>query len=642
MAAVFVMPALTNELGGSEPPAKLTAPQLFPDKALAYLRVDNVRQLRQDFERSSLGKISSDPKLKPFVDEFYGSLIRVTEETFGQLGLNLDEFLSIPSGELAFALLAAPKGSRPVSGRRDLQQDSEVEESESQRPQLVPPIVAMMVDAGEDISGIQVMFQRLDQTMTGEFEHLQKNFDRLTLHSYKNREDSQRQFAYFIDQGVLIAATHTKTIEDLALVWLGQAGSRKTLASNTRFLSIMKRCVGTDGERPQVSFYLDPMALLRAVSPGDPATMMMMAMLPPLGLDGLEAMGGSLIVAPADFDSIGHIHVQLSNPRTGVLQLLRPKPGSTVPEKWVSNNVATYATINWDLQSALIGVERLYNQLRGEDAMNRDFFLPTKERTGVDFREDFIDQMEGRITFLQGYVRPFTADSQSNVIAFRMKDIRQFQRDVMPKLIDWMSKEASAETAQFGSLRAHTFRSGARRLPESSQLASREKESCVAVLDDYLLLSDSTYMMRQIADVLTDSSSCLGESLEFQIIQDRIKSQLHGKEASAILYVRSEEQLQNFYELIRNPEQLKGMEQLDQAMRLGRDRRRGGEEEADESQTRDSLARSNPFYKALNEALEKQELPPFAEISKYLAPLGGFLVAEDTGLHFTTFALRRE
>lgn len=631
-------------LRGADPPAKLTAPQLFPDKTLAYFRIDDVRRLRQDYQGSGLGKMSNDPKLKPFVDEFYGAMIRVTEEAFGQIGMNLDEFLSIPSGELAFALLAAPKGARSPTARRPAARsslDEPEDEAAAERPQMIPPIFAMMVDAGDDISGIQVMLQRMGGSRAGESEHLQKNFHRLTLHNFQSREDEQRQFAYFIDQGVLIAATNAKILEDLALVWLGQAANRRTLAQNHRFLAMMKRCVGTEGERPQVSFYADPMGMLRAMSPGDPMSMMMMAMLPPLGLDGFEAIGGSWIVAPADFDSIGHIHALLANPRQAVLSLLKPKPGSTQPEKWVPANVATYATLNWDLQSALVGVERLYNQFRGEDAMNREVFLPAKEQTGIDFREDFVAQMEGRITFLQGYVRPITADSQSNVIAIRMKNVKRFERDVMPELIRWMGTQARAETAQFGSIRAHVFRAGRQRLPEESQMASREQESCIAILDDYLLLSDSSYMFQQIADALKDPSNSLSESLEFQLIHDRIKAHLHGKQAAAITYARPEEQIQNFYELIRDPQDRMGLEQLDIARRANSRRPRSNPESTGD-ETRSRLARSNPFYQALNEALEKQELPPLAEITKHMAPRGGFLVEEDTGLHYTFFSLRRE
>jgi hypothetical protein len=623
---------------GADFQPKLTAPQLFPEKTLAYLRIDDVRQLRSDFERSSLGRISNDAQMKPIAEEFYGSLVRITEEAFGQFGLNLDEFLSIPSGELAIALLAAPKGNRQPA-RTDADQESE----DQDQLRITPPIFVIMLDAGQDISGIQVMLQRLGRSMASESEHLQKSADRLTLHSYQNREDSQQQFAYFIDQGVFVAATSSKAIEDLALVWLGQAGNRKTLAENSRFLSMMKRCVGTEGERPQISFYMDPMAMLRGLSPGDPASMMMLAMLSPMGLDGLEAVGGSWIVAPTEFDSIGHLHVLISSPRQGILNLLRPKSGAIKPENWVPENLAVYASVNWDVQSALLAVEQLYNQFRGADALNRDIFQPATDRTGVDFRKDLIDSMQGRITFLQGYVRPITADSQSNVIAVRINDIRRFQRDVFPKLIDWMGTEGSGETAQMGSILVHTFRSDRPRPTSGQSRQARPQESCLAVVDDYLVFSDSSYMLRQIADAQDDPTRRLGESLEFQLIDDRIQAHLQGKQASAMVYARPEEQLRTFFELVSDPEQRQGLQQLDfSSLSRFRPRFFAGQGRGLPEEIQERTPRSNPIFQALNEALQKHELPPFSEISKYLAPSGGYLVEEDTGMHFTVFTLRRE
>ncbi|HAC89848.1 MAG TPA: hypothetical protein DCF63_04325, partial [Planctomycetaceae bacterium] len=324
---------------------RLTAPQLFPEKTLAYVRVDDMRQLRSAYEKSSYGRLSNDEQLKPILGDFYGGLIKATEEMTGVGGLNLDEFLSIPSGELAFALLSPGKKAKPAQVRN--------EEGELQNLPLVPPVVAMMIDAGDEIASIQVMLQRMGADAGQEAEHLQKEVGGLILHSFQSKTDESQQFSYFIDQGVFIACTSMDYIQDLAQGWLGEAGQRKTLADNQRFLTIMKRCVGTEGERPQISFYADPMALLRGLTPASPQSAMMLAMLPPLGLDGLEAIGGSWIVAPADFDSIGHIHVLMSSPRRAILDLVRPKEGDVQPEDWVPESVSGYLAINWALQSTL-------------------------------------------------------------------------------------------------------------------------------------------------------------------------------------------------------------------------------------------------------------------------------------------------
>ena len=103
----------TTFLNAQEAP-RITAPQLFPEKTLAYVRVDDVAKLREDLARSSLGKLGKDPNLEPIFAEFYGSLVNSTASMQEAIGLNLDELLSIPRGEVAMALLPSEMSSVKV------------------------------------------------------------------------------------------------------------------------------------------------------------------------------------------------------------------------------------------------------------------------------------------------------------------------------------------------------------------------------------------------------------------------------------------------------------------------------------------------------------------------------------------------
>ncbi len=175
-----------------------------------------------------------------------------------------------------------------------------------------------------------------------------------------------------------------------------------TLAENRKFTSIMGRCVGTQGERPQASFYIDPLALIRQLSPRNATSTMVFAVLPALGLNDIQAIGGSWIVAPEKFDAITHFHVLLGSPRRAILALVRPKTGSITPEAWVPASVGSYSTINWDAQSTLKGVQQLYDQFRGEDAMENEVFKRVSENLNVDFKKDILENLEGRFTFCKG------------------------------------------------------------------------------------------------------------------------------------------------------------------------------------------------------------------------------------------------
>jgi hypothetical protein len=588
---------------------RLTAPKLFPDNTLAYFRIADVRQLKKDLDGSSMGKLANDDQLKPIINEFYGTFVKSTEQIVSAIGLSIDEILAIPSGELAVALFAGGKGRAAVDRGEDDEGNQRV------NVRVTAPIVALMIDAGEEISSVQVLLQRMDEAIGDQSEHLQKNVDRLVLHSYQNNDRADQQFAYFVDGGTLIACTNIAYIEDLAEVWLGRAGDRKTLADNTKFTSMMSRCVGTEGERPQVSFYADPLAMVREFTPKSAGSTMVLAMLPPLGLDGFEAIGGSWIVSPPDFDSISHLHVSLASPRRVILGLLRPKSGSVAPEAWVPSSAAVYMTVNWDIQATLQAVEQLYNRFRGENALQTQVFDQASKQVGFDVRKELVENLEGRLTMVQGFVRPITVNSGSNVYAIRLKNPKLMENNVLPKIIELVGRRQEVTTESFGKIKAHVMNVPGPGNRPNAPIQLRSPEICFAIVDDYLIIADSRYMMRQLADTLNDSSSQLSESLEFQLINDRIKAQIQEKQPSAISFARPEESLQLFYELARD------------------------------SKNKDALknfAGNNPVFAALNEALQKHELPPFSVISNYLVPSGGYLIEEELGLHYTSFSLKRE
>lgn len=584
---------------------KLTAPALLPERTLAYLRIDNVKEMKEALGRSTMGKLSADEKIKPILMEFYGSLVNSSEAIREYTGLNLEEMLSIPTGELAVALLPSDQMQARARARRNEDGDQEV------RVEVNQPSVAIMMDAGEEIAGVQVLLQRMQEQLPPNMEHDEAKMGNLTLHQYSNPDKASEQFGYFIDQGVFVGCSNLTALGRLAKKWSGQPVDWPSLSENRQFTSIMGRCVGTQGERPHASFYVDPLALIRQLSPATATSTMVFAVLPTLGLNDIQAIGGSVILSPPDFDSINHFHVLLGSPRRAILALLRPKTGSITPENWAPASSASYMTINWDATSTIKGIEQLYDQFQGEDAMQRDVFDRVSKRLDLDFRKDILDNLEGRFTMIQGFTRPVRINSGSNVYAIRLKNPEHFNNNVLPKLMELVKKNQEVTNENFGPLKAYVFKPGRGRNSENI----RQPEICITMIDDYVILADSKYMMNEIAACMNTPEDRLADSIEFQMIADRIKAQLQGKECSALSYARPEESLQMFYELAREPG--------------NRDKLRG-------------VSEGNGFFTALLAALDKHDLPDFSVIAKYLAPTGGFLVEEETGLHYMTFGLRRE
>ncbi len=246
--------------------------------------------------------------------------------------------------------------------------------------------------------------------------------------------------------------------------------------------------------------------------------------------------------------------------------------------------------------------------------METEVFENANKALDLDVRKDILDNLEGRITIIQGFVRPVRVNSGSNVYALRLKNPEAFKNNVLPKLIAQVENRTEVVDKSFGKLHVQVFEPG--RPQREIDAPIRQPEICVTLIDDYVVLADSEYMMRQIADCTQRNDQPTQRVARVSVDLRPHHSPTAGQGMlGPITFARPEESLQLFYELARDP---KNRERLQQ------------------------VSDNNGFFKALLTTFEKHELPPFSVIAKYLAPGGGFLVEEETGLHYMSFSLRRE
>jgi hypothetical protein len=143
----------------------------------------------------------------------------------------------------------------------------------------------------------------------------------------------------------------------------------------------------------------------------------------------------------------------------------------------------------------------------------------------------------------------------------------------------------------------------------------RIQEGCIATLDDYVLLTDSSKLLQHVIRTKEDVTQTLANELDFKIIASKIQRQLGDNQAGMIAFNRPEEAFRQLYDLATS-EKMRG------ALK--------GQSE------------NNPFFRSLDDALTANPLPPFAVLAQYLAPGGALLTSDETGFHYMAFSLRRE
>ncbi|MDX1945648.1 MAG: hypothetical protein SFU86_09570 [Pirellulaceae bacterium] len=558
------------------------APRLLPERTLAYARIADTQLLVERFRETALGRIGQDEEVKPLVSQLYASAQQLWSRIEAQVGLPLDQLLRIPQGEICFAVVAPPE---------------------------MRPGVIFLIDVKDQLTQARKLLDKGEELLVenGGRKEVEK-VGEVEVAAYVGPDGNT---LYELErEGTILIASDKELLRFVLSAWDGQA--EKTLADSHKFNTIMSRCSGAVDDPPQLTLFADPVEIFRTVARGNFAATAL-ALLPVLGLDGVQGIGASVTFGSGEFDSVQHVHLLLDNPRAGVLQLLAMSPGDSTPEPWVPAGIVSYSTFNWDLQQTYDKGGLLYNSLTSEGAFQEEVRRRVGDRLGVDFEKDLLPALGGRFTFAQWIEHPVRLNSMASLIGLSLKEPSQFG----PTLETIVKKlDENAEKKAFGGVSYWTMKPLFRRPTERPDgPALRQPDPCVAIVGDTLLITDSSAALVEAIKTAAEPALGLAGDLEFKLIASKIKRQVGGDAPGMLSFSRPEQNLRFWYDL------------------------------AAADDTRQQVNRrgeNNPVFFELDKALSDNPLPPFAVLAKYLAPGGGMMVNDETGLHYTTFTLRRK
>lgn len=569
------------------------AAKLLPDSTLAIVRIADSKELVKRFNDTSMGRIGQDDQIRPLVGQLYGSIIQAFAQVEDEVGLPLDKILAMPQGEICFAVTA------PAAG---------------------PPALLLMIEAGDQMPSVTKLLEKVDEIAARDgVEKTSEVVGPVKFTTYKFGTRPREHVTYFERDGMFVAATDVDLLKFVLTAWDGNLKEEQlTLAADRKFTTVMSRCLGAKDDPPQLSWYVDPIRLAKVASRGNAGAQTAIALLPAIGLDGFQAIGGSLTMATGEFDSVSHLHVMLDEPRSGVLDAIAVTAGDTTPESWVPADIASYMTINFDAQKSYDAIAKVYNSISGENALQNEVKKNINDRLEVDFEAELLAATAGRYTMLSWIEKPAKIGSQCNLIGIKLKDPKAFQETLdklTEKFKDDLEKTAYGTTPYWKAKREEPNPVEVNREERQVRVGIRNPQPCFAIIDDYLLLSDRTTCLEHIIIAHGNGSAPLAKDLEFKLIMSKIKRQPGGETPGMISFNRPEEGMRLLYD-IANGEQAK-------TFLAGR-------------------AENNDFFKNVDKAMKDNPLPPFALIAKYLAPGGGLLTNDETGIHYAAFQLRRK
>lgn len=544
--------------------------------------VADCRDLAGRFMNTAVGRMSQDPQLSPLVKQLYGSLADVVAGLRDQIGLSLPEMLAIPQGEFTFALVPYDEG----------------------------PEAVVLLDAGAQLTNAHGLWVRLSQYLDKSgAKKSQETIGGTTVNIYDLPGPEKRKMVFFEKETTVVLATSIQVARPVLEAWNG--GSAKSLGDNPAFAAILRNCRGEKGEESQVTWFVDPVSLLKAAAQRDPGVLLAVAMLPTLGLDGLQGVGGTMAFDAGQFDDIIQIHLLLENPRSGVFDILALAPGESVPEPWVPADVMRYTTFHWEFKRSFKAFQTLFDSIRGEGALAAGIQRRINEPLDTDLVETILPSLEGRVTHVNWIERPATITSQATLVALKLKDaapIRKVLETVSSKYPETLVRQT------FSGKQYFQINPGQRN-PNPNVPPRPRPRPCFGILGDYFIFTDRPSLFEKVIATGENPAESLGEALDYRLVASKIARRIRGKKPAMLGFLRPDEGLRFLYEM------------------AGADR------------TRERLrgeAEHNPFFKTLNSALESHPLPAFEVLQRYFAPGGSVAIDDETGLHLTVFSLRRK
>lgn len=569
-----------------------SASRLLPDSSLFYARVENVNHFRALFNETSLGRMMQDPEMKPFISGLWRSVTESTENVEQEIGFTWDELLSIPQGEIAVAVVPMETGI---------------------------PAVVIMLELGEDPATAQKAIEVLENLARQD----EAEIDRTTYSDVKITTLVGRRgpLSIMMHDDVLVLSNRVEQIEDLIDSWDGTR--ENPLIRDNRFTTIVTACRGTNNEPAQLVWYANPTEIIRTATRLSGEGGFITAFFPVLGLDGIQAVGGSIVLESEDFDTIMHAHLMLKSPRKGVLQLIALENADSTPEYWVPGDVTRYSTLNWDIVKSYDAFEKLYDDIVGEGKLAEDVDRRVNRFIKVDLKADILDNLAGRTTWFQWYEPPARLNSEATFLAVQVKDPVD-----MRLTLDRMYEEMPGFAEGFKRTEIGGIEFFERNPPEPREVPEDADEQqlrrqqrrramrptpCIGMIGDYVFVADRPGIVERVVNTHLHGENPLMDDPTYKATIEKIQSQSRESKVGMVRFARPDQSFKMLFDL------------------------------AKAESTRENLAdqENNQFFQNLNRNLQTNPPPDASVIGKYLAPAGTLLLDDENGIHLIEFSLKQ-
>ena len=488
------------------------ADTLFPEETVGYIAITNAPDFHTRWKKTQIGKLSVDPAMKPFVDSLRNQFNDRVGRLDEKLGVTIDDLADLASGEAAIGMIGVAEGRKRASVA------------------IVIDVSGRLEEARALVNKIDAEMQRREATSEGEIEG--GSVKVYTIPAYTNERGKripEWTSACFIFADRLVASDDPGIARSIAERLQGkQQGA--VLEGQADYQATMKRVQEAAGQgTPTLRWYISPFAYDLAArtletSDGLPDKKDSVTIMREQGFDAVRGVGGYVIFAADALRDFVHHTVVYAPPKPGkekspaaekydLSMRMFDLPNTNGPykaEPWAPREVASYKTVNLNIQNAFDHVGPLFDAFAGYDnafETTLEGFEKDPHGPKINLRSEIVEYFGSRVTIMTDYTLPITEDCERYLIVIDITDPEKL-REPLDKLLE-------SDGAQAKEIQGVPYWEI---VPEEEAFADADLDAGLLPLDDTFESydePDEERVLRRAAVCLHEGKLAIGSDVEF-------------------------------------------------------------------------------------------------------------------------------
>lgn len=608
---------------------KKTAEYLVPVSTKGFLSIPDVDSLDASWKNISLGKLSADPKVKPFIDDLQGQMQTRLDQTGIRIGLTINDLVEVCSGEVAICFIQ-PKGG-------------------AQRH-----AVAAIADVAGKQDAVKILRQKIQASMAErKATRSVKQVAGVELEVFKVpvKKDAKKTFSavFFESEDRLIAVDH----EDIAtqILSIMQGAEQGVLAKHAPYIKTMNRCTKeANGLVPHMKWFVEPLGYANiareAAAIQKNKRSDILTGLEKEGFDAIQGAGGYVNFDVGQVEILSRTYVYApAVPAAGKEKyeraariLAHPGSDELLVQDWVPNTISSYASGSWEIQEAYKYIGSLIDEIAGAEGFWEDLkksLLEDPSGPQIDIDKEIAAHLGTRATIMTDCELPVTPKSERFLVAISLvnpaamaKGIKKiFENDPAAEghtydgIDVWETVDEEAEApvvAIEGDF--NQFQFGGDEEEAENNVPPLMTKAAIAVVEGHLMISSHKEFIVEIIRREKNAKSVDADP-NYKAVMAALAKLGSSQTDTIRLFSRTDDELQATYELIREG--------------------RMPESEGLLGSLLNQLFGTKEKGVIRDQQIDADKMPKYDVVRPYLGPLGIFVQTEDDGWFGAGVALKK-